>query len=323
MPKGCIIYCIEKGNLERLTLLSIASIRKFGGDLNYFDIYCLQPRSAFPISNDTKRKLGEFDVTFIDEPLNKAHKYYGQANKPIVCEYMTDNYTYDQYLFLDSDTLILADPTKYLSKSSDIVLGPVNTKGVGITDMDDAQSDYWQALYKKAGVDHENIPIMETVATKEKIFSYWNSGVILFNGQHTLGYEWRKLLHEVLSERIYPNEGMFFTEQTCLAAVLLKGKHSVGVLSVNCNVPILRKNFERLKEIHPISIVHHYNNIHLLENQIKNLVEPDKMEWIREQIYEREIYPKGLLRRIIRSAIRAQMRLMERIYYFIYKFSSN
>lgn len=66
MPNGCIIYCIEKGRLEQLTLLSIASIRKFGGGLNQFDIYCVQPRKEFPISSKTKKSLSEFGVIFIE-----------------------------------------------------------------------------------------------------------------------------------------------------------------------------------------------------------------------------------------------------------------
>jgi len=101
IPKGCIIFCVEKGLLEKYTILSISSIQKFGGFLSHYDIYCFQPRREFPVSKNTKTALAKLGATFIDTPLNIKHRYYPIANKSIVCDYMARKYKYDQYIFLD------------------------------------------------------------------------------------------------------------------------------------------------------------------------------------------------------------------------------
>ena len=323
MPKGCIIYCIEQGVLERLTLLSIASIRRFGGALNQFDIFCMQPRDAFRVSSYTKEKLKEFNATFIDYPLNVKYKYYALANKPLVCEYIIEHHNYDQYLFLDSDTIVVADPTKYFSKSVDIMLSPVNTKGVGIANFGDTNSAYWISLFEMAGVDLETLPKIETEASKEKIISYWNSGVLLFNGQTSICNKWKKLLYEILTQKIYPESGIYFAEQTCLTAVLSRGSYKVDILPKNCNFPILSNKVSGLKTKDPVAIIHHYHNLDQLEDQISDLVKSDKIDWIQEKIDGLSINPKNFHHRLVMHGNQCKKKLMEKMYYFISKFSSS
>jgi len=325
MPKGCIIYCIEKGQLEKHTLLSIASIREFGGELNQFDIYCLQPRKEFPISRKTKNKLNEFGVTFIDKPMNITHRYYALANKPFACEYIMDNYVYDQYLFLDSDTLIVDDPVKYFSKTNEINVSPVNSKGVGIQNLNDVNGKYWLSLFEKTGVNKENLPAVETVTSKEKIISYWNSGVILFNGQSSICRDWKKLLTDTLSQKDYPDSGVFFTEQTCLSAVLLGGNYTIGTLPKTCNFPLTKKMMENKEfiDLENASIIHHYNNLEFFNNCKMQIIDPMKNEWIQQQTKQLGLYPSVWSGHLVECGIQLKMSIMEKIYFFIYKFSSN
>jgi len=230
-------------------------------------------------------------------------------------------YTYSQYLFLDGDTLILNDPTTFLPKLNDVSLCPVNSKGVGIHDLEDKGSSYWLHLFEKAGVDLENIPKVATVASREKIIAYWNSGVILFDGQSAVCHDWKMLLYEMLSEQIFPNGQIFFTEQTCLTAILLSGNYTVGNLPVNSNFPVLKNRFRSLEEIKSASIIHHYNNLALLENKARGLVEEGKINWIRKKILEFDVYPSAFYSQIVKTGNQLRMTLMEKLYFFIYKIS--
>ena len=322
MSKRCIIYCIEQGKLEHLTLLSIASIRRYGGELNRFDIFCIQPRSAFRISRFTRNKLDELNVKFIDKNLNKRYKFYALANKPIACAYVMENFSYDQYLFLDGDTIVLNDPTGFFSSDDDVMLSPVNFKGVGIIDLGDPNGAYWKELFNLACVETETIPKLKTVAKKEEILSYWNSGVILFNGNHGICHEWKNLLGQVLSKKIYPIGGIFFVEQTCLTAAILGGDYTVANLPINCNFPILRNGSVDCGEHKSIAVVHHYHNMDLLEKRLSMLVDADKMRWIQSSMKGLDEISGSFFERVYIGFIEWRNLLMARIHYMIYKYLS-
>jgi hypothetical protein len=291
--------------------------------LNHFDIYCLQPRKEFPISRKTKFKLEEFGVIFIDKPLNTVHRYYGLANKPLVCDYMVNNYSYEQYLFIDGDTVIVDDPVKFLLESNDIYICPVFSKGLGISNLSDTNSNYWLRLFEITDKNPENQIKVETISTKEKIIGYWNSGVILFNGRSSICSDWWKLLEVVLSKRKYRQTGIFFTEQTCLSAVLLQGKYSIGTLSTKCNFPLLKKGELQLNDRDDISIIHHFNNLKLLRKNEMGIIEPMRNEWIHQLINEFEVYPANIAQRLIKAGVKSKIRIMEKLYYFKYIFSAN
>lgn len=325
MPKGCVIYCIEAGWLERNTLLSIASIRQFGGKLNDFDILCVQPRANFNISKNAKNCLAEFGADFIKAELNKRHSYYALANKPLVCDYVMKNYEYDQYVFLDSDTLVLNEPTNLFSFSGDIAVCPVTHKGAGMLANSSTIDSYWSQLLHQLQIDTNDFPVIETSLAKEKIIAYWNSGVILFNGRTTICEEWKALLMHVLDNRIYPNSEIFFTEQTCLSAVLLQPKYVVHDMSITSNFPLTTKRKDQIDGINldEIYVLHHYNNLSLIKNHQLEIVGEAKAEWIDAQLERFEIYPMSFMKRLFVDVKKFQIILKEKLSYLAYRLSSN
>lgn len=325
MSKGCIIYCIEAGQLEKNTLLSIASIKQFGGELNNYDIFCFQPRIQFPVSKKAKSALKAMGVIFIQKPLNQKHKYYALANKPIVCDYILKNYAYDQYIFLDSDTLILNEPTELMTTSGDISICAVTHKGVGMSGTRDANSEYWLKLLEHAHVNKDNLPFVETSVTREKIIAYWNTGVISFNAGSSICEEWNALVQHALKHKIFPDSGVFFVEQTCLSAVLMNKKYDVTQMSLFSNYPLTKKNVYQINSINldEIAIMHHYNNLDLIKDHQIEIVGHDKAAWIQRQLNLLDFYPEKILRKISDDARQKQLRLKEKLYYFIYRLYPN
>ena len=106
---------------------------------------------------------------------------------------MARKYKYDQYIFLDSDTIILKEPCFFLNTTYDVSLSPVFSKGVGIHGKTDKNFAYWQNLYRIAGSDVENIPRVKTIFEGDEIFGYWNAGVIAINGESGIFKRWNAM----------------------------------------------------------------------------------------------------------------------------------
>ncbi len=326
MPKGCIIYCIEKGMLEKYTLLSIASVRRFGGFLSQYDIYCIQPRKEFPVSEYTKNQIRHFGGTFIEVPLNKTHRYYSFANKPLALSYMTDHYVYDQYIFLDGDTIVLNEPHEFSNHDSDILLSPVYSKGIGIRDFSDANGAYWIRLLERAGVKNESLPKVKTIFEGEEIIGYWNAGIMVVNRKDKIVEAWKQLTLRLLEERIYPASGIFFVEQTAMAAVLIASNCTVGNLPVTHNFPLTDEKLalEMCASLGELSVIHHLRRLDLIEKIPDTLVAKEKKLWLQEKMsaFNIKIKDEGLLKTLPEWYRETARLVKERFYYFIYKFTS-
>lgn len=323
--KGCIIYCIEKGILEKYTILSISSVKKFGGFLSQYDIFCFQPRKEFPISSNAKKILSSFGVKFIDTPLNIKHRYYSIVNKSIVCDYMAKNFKYDQYVYLDGDTLVLNEPTGLSSSSGDISLSPVYTKGIGINGKHDKNYGYWKKLFDRINVDFENLIAVKTIFEKEEIIGYWNGAVIINNNQNSFFQRWNDLVNYSLDNEIYKESGIYFVEQTCLAATILSGLYSLETLPLNYNFPLAERMLDGLNDsgFGEIVILHHLSDLHLLRKYESVLKGSYKYQWIQEKVREIGIEPHNKKFILARKLDRIEKGIKERLYYLIYKFTNS
>jgi hypothetical protein len=235
-----------------------------------------------------------------------------------------ENFSYDQYLFLDGDTIVLDDPTGLFSGNANVMLSPVNSKGVGIIDIGDSNGAYWKELYNLASVETETIPRLKTVEKEEEILAYWNSGVILFNGNHGICNKWKILVDQVLSKKIYPLGGIFFVEQTCLSAVLMNSKYNIDQISLQANFPLTKNCLHHFDEINldEIAILHHYQNLDLIINRKIRIIGQDKEIWIRDQVARLQLDPKDFTGRIASSAQALHMKLMEKFYFFVYRINA-
>lgn len=323
MPKGCIIYCIERGILEKHTLLSIASVMRFGGFLRQYDIFCVQPRAEFPVSKSTIKQLQQYGVCFIDKSLNRTHRYYSMLNKPLAINHIIENYEYEQYIFLDSDTLILKEPIKFLKSKKPCMLSPVYTKGIGIKDLKDRNGDYWQQLFDWTKTDVENLPTVKTVYEQEQIIAYWNAGIMAINAKIPALKTWENLILLLLNKKHYPSSGLFFIEQTALAATLISEKLMVDQLSLSHNFPLSQQIFQTglYSKLDEICVMHHLNNLHLLNRISPNLISEEQKYWINQQMKTLKILHIGYREKWKLAYLQLQLKFKERISYFIYKFT--
>ena len=299
----CIIIAIERGILEKYSLLLLRSLRMFGGSFANVPVFAYQPRKHFKISNRTKKELKKLDVILIDEVLNKKYKYYALANKPIVCAHAEENLAYNQIVFLDSDTLVLNEPKALLlGKGYDVGLAPVYSKGIGIFDEKDDNFDYWSSLFNIIGSNINGQPTISTLLDDEKILGYWNSAVITSKKSSGLYCKWRDNLFKVLDVGLKPKSSIYFVEESTVSATILAEKSNIFSLPVSHNFPLIKETFSNVnlkKHLdNPICIVHQLDEMELLQHFLDQILDQtiakEKVQWLKGQIKELGLAPKRI-----------------------------
>ncbi len=247
MNKIEIVICTEKGYLESMSKLLIASLREFGGRFRDVPIFSYQPRKKFKISSDTISFFEKNNVEYIDIELNQKFPKYPLANKPLACAHREMHTDADTLVFLDTDVFFLNEPSEFIKfESADVILRPVDGKNIGTQNSGDKNAIYWNNLYKLLNVkSHKNI---RTTVTNEDIWEYYNSGHIVTLTKNNLFNTWRKNFEKVMDAGIRPDHGLFFVEQSVLSATVSQMELGVKHFSKEYNYPLHRDNKIRNKK---------------------------------------------------------------------------
>jgi hypothetical protein len=232
-----IVICTEKGPLEAMARLLVSSLRKFGGSLKDLPVYSYSPRKGLQPGADTKRYFERSDVTIIDHELNSGFSGYALANKIFASYHAEKHLKSDILVFLDTDSFILSDPEQFrLPPGVDARLRPVDSKNVGAEGESDRNFEYWRRIYEITGV--REYTYVTTSIDRRRILSYWNGGHIVVRRDKGIFQKWEENFQRVMKNNLQPDDGIFFVEQTALAATISGGNYRVGQLSPWYNYPI-------------------------------------------------------------------------------------
>nr|NQU92416.1 hypothetical protein [Bacteroidota bacterium] len=256
-----LIICTERGSLESMSKLLVYSLREFGGRFRNTPIYSYQPRKRFKISRKTLKFFEKYQVEYIDLDLNKAFDYYPLANKPLVCRHREENTNSEILVFLDSDVFFLNEPSEFIDfQNADVVLRPVDRKGIGTLGKDDANSDYWDQMYKLLNVKVQR-KVTSTI-DNNSILEYYNTGHIITKTANGLFNAWLSNFIVLMKNGLRPlKEGNYFVEQSTFSATVSQLELKVKLLGKYYNSPIHRQinttnidyhidNFDKLVTVH-------------------------------------------------------------------------
>ena len=237
-PKMEIIICTEKGYLENTSKLLIASLRTFGGALKDTPVVSYQPRKGYEVSADTKKFFRENNVEHIELELNPNFAHYPLANKPVVCAHREQHSDADILVFLDSDVIIYGEPNEFLMNrsASTVRLRPVDGRNVGAYNSEDSNALYWNTIYKQLRVSNRRY--VSSTVFNERILEYYNSGHIVVNRETGVYSEWLKNFKKVMNSGVRPDLGIFFVEQSVLAATITQMNLDVDLFGKEYNYPI-------------------------------------------------------------------------------------
>lgn len=267
MKKLIFIICTEKGALEKKSLLLVKSIREFAGIYKDFDILSFAPRVGYEISQKTQDEFDKLNVKHFNISLNTDYHDYPLANKPLVCAYVEENFESEYFVFMDSDKILLNEPTELIFDDDfDVALRPVDVQNIGSTGEGDQNNEYWKKLYDIVGVKDKNYVI--TTVGNEKILSYWNSGLISVKSEKNLFTQWKKNFIKVMDKELTPSQGTFFVEQSVFAATVSSLELRVYEFSNTYNYPMhMQNNIKQEKKIKNMDdiITLHYH--YMLDNE--------------------------------------------------------
>ena len=261
MNSTAIIFCVESGYLENMSKLLVTSLRKFSGRWKDVPVYAYQPRKGKSVSLKTKKFFESNHVTFIDENLNKTYRFYPPGNKVYACEHAANNLDYDNLMFVDTDTYFYNEPAEFsLMEDNQVALRPVYKKYLGAGNEHDPNWQYWKELYELIGV--KELRYVKTSVDGDRILEYYNAGHILAQSSSGLFSIWKKNFELVMRKGIKPIKyGLYFTDQTTLAATISSMQLKVRQFSEVYNYPLMFNdelgNTDRNLELSQLVTVHY------------------------------------------------------------------
>ena len=295
-----IIICTERGILEKYSLLLCRSLRQFGGEMSQTEIYSIAPRKANYPSKKTISEFEKLGVKHTNIDLNKRYKNYPLANKPFVCEYIEEKFPNDTLVFIDSDQIILNEPTVFNSNSS-LLLRMVDRKGVGFGGEKDINYSYWQKLFNLLHIDIQQLK-QHATSSGEVIFPYFNSGLIVSRASLGLFKQWRINFERIVKEDILPKDGSFFLEQSIFSATVMQMKLPFEFLPNSYNYPFsLHDSISDKLKINDFDTLHtaHYHDLFItkpLPSFFTTFLSiSEKGQWLKDEIQSLNIKPDGVL----------------------------
>ena len=205
-PDVGFVACIERGVLEQQALLLFESIRAYTGRFRDCAIYALSPRAGYGISENTRHKLEELGVNYIDAVLNTECLDYGPANRVAAAAYVEQKHPHEILVILDSDTLFLREPNEILLRPDvDVAVRPHAVKGICTNGPTDPFDGYWHDLCRCCGVDYDQIPWTESFADQSRIKASYNAGLVIVRGRLGIMQRWADFFFASVRQQLVPH----------------------------------------------------------------------------------------------------------------------
>jgi len=291
------VLIVERGILEEYTIFCVSTIREFGGKLANAPISCYAPRKQFYPPNQTIEALEKLGAEVILQNFNEEYSFYSLINKPIVLREAARKRPSENIIFLDSDTIMLGEPSLLIDPSHDLAIAPVFEKGIGIGSKSDRNYPFWQKLCQLTQLDIDQFPRVKVGGSGEEIFAYWNTGVIGMAAPKHIEIIafWYELITKAIDERLFPNSSIYFLEQATFAVSIVKHKSNILTIEREYNFQISNKMLldgeSSYLEGQEIKIIHHLNEIDVLSQYISEAlkINDQKKHWVLQQIKELKI----------------------------------
>ncbi|MCE7992734.1 MAG: hypothetical protein HEP71_12175 [Roseivirga sp.] len=261
-------------------------------------VYSIQPRNPQPLSLQTQVVFEECNVRHEYVFLNGKYTNYDFANKVVACDYYARHLSEDYLLFLDSDQVVFNNLEEFVTgHDADVQMRVVNLKGVG-TNGNDENTAYWKELYARLGVEKPDF--IQTGIREQRIFSYYNAGLIFARRTSGLFEQWQINFEQIMDSGLKPEEGLFFVEQSTLSATISSMGLTMKELPVTYNYSpqthmyLSASNTQlTLDQIHTF----HYHRLFRPPNRVNfqkdfTVFQGPKLDWLKRELVSCGINPQ-------------------------------
>jgi hypothetical protein len=282
------LFCVESGYLENQLLLAVECLRRFGGGLADAPILVVTPRYGPSLTHATLQKLRDLDVTYVRRHARNPWNWYVYMNKALAAELGDSLAETEQIIWLDSDVLVVSEPTPLLLKTDeDFVCGALS-KNIGSSGPGDPYEAYWEALSSHYGVPLDDLPWVETERDRRRVRFRLHSGVYSFRRGVGLGKAFVADMESMLASRVAFSSRMPYPgDDVALAYSVVRTNLRWRLLPMSCNYEMTpTSNHYRAEEARHAQVLHFHHALssptgaawfcHELDG-----FRPDVAEWLR------------------------------------------
>src|SRR5262245_56362389 len=191
MHSAVIVCCIESGALEAQVVRLAESLRQNGGSFSAAPIVAVRPRCGPALARSTRQALGKMDVQLIEQRTNRKFAWQHYTNKVLALLAAEEAIQAEQYIWLDSDVMVLAEPRALWLEAEEDFTACAPDKGVlGSVGPEDSQDAAWHRACGALEIAIDSLPWVITCVEKAKIRFYLNSGVFAYRSGKRFAQEY-------------------------------------------------------------------------------------------------------------------------------------
>ena len=182
-PSVTFVCCVEAGPLERSTLVTLRSLRRFGGRWADAPVVAVTPRFGPPLEKATRVAFDDLNVRHVSIRPPNRYPWHQFVNKPLSCVYAEQHADTDVIGWLDGDLLFLDEPVDFaLGDNVDFLASPTETVSAGLstTGPGHANDPYWLRAMREIGVDPAEVPMIAPEGDPTPVRLYYNAGLFLY-----------------------------------------------------------------------------------------------------------------------------------------------
>lgn len=256
-----IVYIVEKGVLEQQAILLQRSIEKFISPLTPVKSFAYCVRGNHKPSIATIQSLEEHGATYVFDNLNKRYDYFPLCNGIHAASQLEQEaVNISGCLLLDTDTVFINPIETDLFDQNEILIRPVDNKGIGSEGNKDSNDSFWQAAYGLFNIKPPK-PKMLTTISRIKIRPYYNSGFIYAKQETGFFNQWKLDFEKLMESDVRTNKDTSrykidygFIEQMSISITLNRIGAAVTVPKVVYNYPLPFKPKLQTQEVSKYSL---------------------------------------------------------------------
>jgi hypothetical protein len=224
--KNLVFACIlGTGEAENEALRLARSIRTFGGEFCFNQIWMLSQKNEDDLSIATQQELfslGVRLVTYDIEPGAVSFPFAAYVTAAGIAEGLAQGET-SFLAMLAADTLVLQTPYELLlAPGKSLGVCPVHLKLLG-SGYNDPVDEFWGLIYRHFQVNLDKIIPMQTIVDEQLVRAYVNAGLLVVRPERGLLRSWQtnfdRLYHLAEFEAFYQQQELYkiFMHQAVLA----------------------------------------------------------------------------------------------------------
>lgn len=308
-PSATFLFCVESGYIEGQIVMAVECIRKFAGRLAKAPILVTTPRFGPSLTDATLGRLQELGVTYIRRDLRNPWDWYVYMNKASGAMLGEELATTDQILWLDSDVLVINEPSALLlAPGEDFACCSVD-KNVGSSGPDDPNEAYWKAMSDHFRIPVERLPWVETAHDRRRVRFRLHSGVYSFRRGCGLGKGFVEDMGRMLESRIGFSQSLPYPgDDVALAYTIVRLGLTWRILPMACNYEMTpTSQIYRLEDARNAQVLHFHHALASPEGTdwfLKELstFRPDVVDWLRGHVPLQK-KPGGIHRQVVRKTL--------------------